>query len=416
MNSDQPKRQSTRLETIASLALALLSLLWWIRYVLVVQPSGAWLRDTDTATALRAIIQRNDPLSWFWTDWPLQNHFYRPISTLTFEYDLRVYGGHPIGFAITNALLVAACFVLVVAIALRMGSRPWSAVLAGLFLLYKLDPFGGPWLGWLALVVIPVAVGIRVRKAPVTLLAILGALFIHFDMSQTPSLASRMLMWVPGRTASTMAVFALLSVWFGLDWVRRNTRWAPIGTVLAAAFAMGSYEQAVMLPAILSGTAILGWLWGARPRLSLVLGPWLLLAAYFGLKHQVIPPESSTYIGQQMRSHGASWTEILAYLFPGLLSMQSAWIMVSTGPLLLLTTGPWSHLASFAANVSTMGLAGRTRLWRPIVFSFAASVLAYLPMAWVKMFEHYHFWPICFRSIFWALLVEALLTLGKERA
>src|SRR5947209_6221642 len=45
------------------------------------------LQDSDTAFLLKTVRERQAPLSWFTGDWPLGNHFYRPVSTLTFEMD-----------------------------------------------------------------------------------------------------------------------------------------------------------------------------------------------------------------------------------------------------------------------------------------------------------------------------------------
>ena len=45
--------------------------------------SPSLLEDTDTVALLTRLREVRDPMAWFKGDWPLQNHFYRPISTLT---------------------------------------------------------------------------------------------------------------------------------------------------------------------------------------------------------------------------------------------------------------------------------------------------------------------------------------------
>ncbi|RYG37669.1 hypothetical protein EON81_05960, partial [bacterium] len=71
--------------------------------------SASLLQDSDTAVLLAKIRERGNPLSWFAGDWPLGNHFYRPVSTLSFELDNALYGNHAEGYGATNALLAIAC-------------------------------------------------------------------------------------------------------------------------------------------------------------------------------------------------------------------------------------------------------------------------------------------------------------------
>ena len=42
--------------------------------------------DKDTQAIVTAIAKRGAPMSWFRTDWPLENGFYRPIPTLNFQF------------------------------------------------------------------------------------------------------------------------------------------------------------------------------------------------------------------------------------------------------------------------------------------------------------------------------------------
>src|SRR4051812_29278202 len=67
------------------------------------------LQDSDTAALLRITRARQAPLSWFAGDWPLENHFYRPLPTLTFELDDRLWHHSPDGYGWTNAILCVLC-------------------------------------------------------------------------------------------------------------------------------------------------------------------------------------------------------------------------------------------------------------------------------------------------------------------
>src|SRR4051812_3110536 len=82
------------------------------------------LRDTDTNALLQATRQRQAPLSWFTTDWPLANHFYRPLPTLTFELDDRLSGNDPSGYGWTNAVLCALCVLALFWLVREMTDSP----------------------------------------------------------------------------------------------------------------------------------------------------------------------------------------------------------------------------------------------------------------------------------------------------
>jgi tetratricopeptide (TPR) repeat protein len=68
----------------------------------------------------------------FW-DQPEQRSagsFYRPLVTLSYAVDHRLWRGHPFGFHLTNLLLHLACVALVWALARRAGATPPAAALA----------------------------------------------------------------------------------------------------------------------------------------------------------------------------------------------------------------------------------------------------------------------------------------------
>jgi tetratricopeptide (TPR) repeat protein len=68
----------------------------------------------------------------FW-DQPEQRSagvFYRPLVTLSYALDHRLWRGHPFGFHLTNLLLHLVCVALVWALALRSGAPPLAAGLA----------------------------------------------------------------------------------------------------------------------------------------------------------------------------------------------------------------------------------------------------------------------------------------------
>lgn len=75
-------------------------------------------------------------------------------------------------------------------------------------------------------------------------------------------------------------------------------------------------------------------------------------------------------------------------------------------------------LAALAANVLALIALGKR--WPLAIGALSLAWLAYLPMAWLKLFEHYHFWPMAMRSLYVVVLgwaaVEATISAGSPRA
>jgi hypothetical protein len=372
-------------------------------------------------------------LSWFAGDWPLGNHFYRPVSTLAFEMDNRLYGDAAWGYGLTNVLLCVACTLLLFWFLRELTDRPvltgaatfifaaWQtgyemplATLAdGLVLLAIV---GGLWRH-----------GFRIRAwAP----AAFVALQVGVQLRMAEPLGYRTIGWLPGRTATVMTVFALLALAAYARYERlsaerrlpeptpldppatRNTVvgvFKPRGTVLwvalsvvATLLAFGSYEQAVMLPAILLATAFtLRWQ-GYRVRWGWQGVFWATLAGYLVIRHKLVPSAPSGYQLQQFRTGPGVWLDLGNYLLPCFYHVATFRVWADALPVTLLTVQPWN--AALAVVTDVVSIVQTRRRW---IFAFAGwgmSFLAFLPMAWVKPFEHYHYWPLALRSLFVATL------------
>jgi hypothetical protein len=155
-----------------------------------------------------------------------QAGFYRPLVALTFSADEAIWGLNPLGYAVTNLVL----FVGVAALLFRLTrtfALPAGAALAAV----------GVW-----------------------------ALDIH-----APRMA---LLWISGRTALMLCIFALAATDAAL---RGRHRLAALFCFLA----LLSKEEAVLLPAILT---VFAWLYrehgSARTALKDVWAMWLALAIY----------------------------------------------------------------------------------------------------------------------------------------
>lgn len=389
------------------------------------------LQDSDTRVLLEHLSRRNNPWSWFAGDWPLGNHFYRPISTLFFELDHRFYGANAAGFGLTNALLCAACILLLFWLVREISDHAVHAAAAAvLFSLWTINQ-GRP----LSLVLMVgagiLAFGGFVRHGLMLhryAVAPLLAVFLAAEAQGMEVLFGRMIAWLPGRTASVMTVFALLAMASYARYERlgasrrpqpepgpldppatRNTviagerrvrsgLWLPV-SLLATALALGSYEQAVMLPACLLGVAVTMRFQGYRVRWGWQALFWALLLGYLWLRRELVPTDPSGYQLQQFRRGPGVTLALLEYAAPALLDLRSAVAGFMPTWLILLDTGPYRLVLAVASNVAAVVEARRG--WILPLAGYLLSLLAFLPMAWLKPFEHYHYWPMALRTMLW---------------
>ncbi len=398
------------------------------------------LRDSDTAYLLQTIRERQDPLAWFSGDWPLKNHFYRPISTLFFEMDNVLYGDQAWGYGLTNVLLCVACVLLLFWFLREATDSPIYATAGSLLF--------ASWHGWqprwdlvcLGLSGVALAAGIRRHGTAIRgyVPALLVLAYLPVELFGRTGLHYRMVGWIPGRTASVMTVFALIAMAAYARYERTSaSRLAPAApgpldppatrsftvatgpargaslwlglAVLASALAMGAYEQAVMLPAALLGVAVLfSWQryqvrWGAQILF------WGVLLGYLFLRWKLLPADTSGYQKQQLRDGPGVWISVLDYVMPNLSSLIALDGMVSAGPLILMTSGPYQMLLGLASNAWAFFEARRA--WRFAVAGWGLSILAFLPMAWVKHFDHYEYWPMALRAMAVVALAKVALDL-----
>jgi hypothetical protein len=399
--------------------------------------SPSLLADSDTAVLLHNIRERGDPWSWFAGDWPLFNHFYRPVSTLFFELDNRLYGDHAAGYGLTNALLACGCVLALFWFLRELADRPWVAGCGALLFAFWTLDYGArlaPAVQALALVALLVGVLRHGRRFSAYLPAFLVLLFAAAEVVGRETLYGRIVMWLPGRTASVMTLFALVALAAYARYERLGARrppapepspydppklargrseparrgewpWALL-SVATCLLALGSYEQAVMLPATLLVVALIFRLRGFAPRWGWQAGFWGCLALYLFLRAALLPTEVSGYQAQQLRFGPGVYLSILDYLAPALTQIPAWFAVLGAGPLIFLAGTPYRLALAFAANVWAY-----VEMRRDLALAaggLALSVLAYLPMAWLQFFAHYHFWPMAMRS----LLVVALLGIG----
>lgn len=384
------------------------------------------LEDSDTRVAIAAIHERSDPWSWFRTDWPLENHFYRPISTLAFEWDL-ARGGSPEQFGSTNALLAILGVLALFWFLRELTDTPWMAAGgAALFASWLASSSGwAQWVPVLGAAWCLVGAAMPGRRLGPVVLALLVWGFVAAEFIPIVPLESRMLHWVPGRTASVMGVFALVAMACYARYERIGTNriiqrpgpldppatkgtrvdtrpgrfhalWV-VAAAVATACALGSYEQAVMLPAALLGVAVCQRLQGLQVRWAWHGLFWALLLGYVALRHGVLPADASGYQQQQFRYGPGVWLTLLDYVLPFLVTAWVSWGVFDQGWLVVFAGQFWTALALIAGNLAAFAAARRN--WVLPLTGWILSSLAFLPMAWLKQFDHYHYWPMALRSL-----------------
>jgi len=240
---------------------------------------------------------------------------------------------------------------------------------------------------------------------------------------------TRVLSWLPGRTASTMTVFALAAMACHARFDRLTARstpsvptstdvpatkgtetasprqretawiWATMAAVLAA-LALLSYEQAVMVPAALAGLSVLSLLEGRRPDWRPHTVYWAVLIGYLAVRWAVVPHGVSGYQQQQFRDGPGVALVLMDYALPAWNWLGTCAVTLSVGMEVLLTDVPWRFAALTASNLGAWATVRAHRAW-PVVLGFMVlALVAFLPMAWLQPFGHYHYWPSALRAVF----------------
>jgi hypothetical protein len=415
--------------------------------------------DSDTAVMLDA-VQRYGALRWLVGDWLLENGFYRPVSSLSIALDYALYGEAGWGFRLTNWVLMLltaiGAWTLVRAYA-RLVSTPyaeWLALGVGVALSLQQTGLTGIaakwsawWFVWVVLVVwviktvlppslrfpplregnqvgggssplregnqvgggsSPLREGNQLGAVPparrgnlqegVQIILALGALFWGFDRLLATEY-SRLITWVPSRTALLGALFSVWAMYALLQGaLQRRWGWLVLGGALYL-LALGSYEQPVMLVAVVGALALWqrrNWgVWSARAFAVAALCAALTVALRFAL----LPAEPTTYQRQQLRSSlsGPVFTYLTELLPP--VGQWQYWRAVGTHlEVLLVDKTGWDHLVGtllylgvLAAVLRWRGLLGGAWLWH---------ALAFLPMAFLHFFEHYMYLPQLGKTLF----------------
>mgnify|MGYP000303680650 CR=1 FL=1 len=140
---------------------------------------------------------------------------------------------------------------------------------------------------------------------------------------------------------------------------------------------------------------------------------WVILAAYLVVRVRFVPLEASGYQEQQFRSGPGVWIAIFDYALPSATILWQALRSTDLGWLVIFGGMLPSALVQFGLQCAALARAWSDR--GAAAWGWGLSLLAFLPMAWLKPFGHYHYWPMAIRAAFalglwglwWSLAVSA---------
>jgi hypothetical protein len=406
------------------------------------------LNDSDTAAILAKIAEPHSVAKWFTSDWPLENGFYRPISTLLFELDQAISPNNPAQFLFTNKLLVAIGIVCSYWLGCELfQNRPKGFVVALLmFVWVSVAVWPTLVVGGLAVVaamgylLVAILAFIKNGKARPPLVQVLCAIFAvgflaWLTIPAIPPLGWRTAYWIPGRTATSMSVFGITCVASFLRYIHQTANPAPEGPIdayyrpktrassvhlggrfpvgwLALSFAtcmaaMMCYEQAVVLPFLILSCLFWLRLRGITPAIWPLFVFFGILGWYIWARNNYLPVSwGTTYQKQQFRAGPGTIGYLLKYIFPSFPSLQSLYYQLTTSLTLLLEGALWAALGHVFSNIALWR--GTENRWKVPAVALLLAVIAFAPMAPLSFFAHYHFFPAAFFAVFWVAAFESL--------
>jgi len=112
----------------------------------------------------------------------------------------------------------------------------------------------------------------------------------------------------------------------------------------------------------------------------------------------VIPAGASGYQLQQFRSGPGVYISLFDYTMPFVNGIKGFLVNLEMGPLAFVTGAPYGFFLSVVENLTAFYQSRRR--WIFALAGYGMSIIAFLPMAWVKQFAHYNYWPMALRSLF----------------
>lgn len=408
------------------LALFLLNLAG-LRFLGAAEDMATDFENHDTRVIVAALRSGEKSLGeYFVGDWALGNGFYRPLPSVAYAADEALWGDDfPMYKIQTWIYPTLVAFTLFFFVAQLTGRRGFAWACAMLFS------------GWQTGVLQPMDTDLWVRLAEgAALLALVGVLvygawrkergwlwwlgtaalgfllirqivfvFDLRDLHMKP-FAYRAMGWPPGRTATMMSLFALLSLG-GFCAHARTRRLAWLGLTLAGLVgAILCYEQAIVIPALLIGCA--WWLRseGARPAWSAVAVAVAIVGAYAAWHTATIQADTD-YRNQREKGWRTASTNLGPWVFPtprDSLTVQT--YAEQRSPAVLLVPALYVSLSVMVAVALGLWVGWRSRA-RQVTFGYLGSFVAFAPLSFVLPLMHYAYFPAAIRTVFVVALAEA---------
>ncbi len=396
-------------------------------YGLILLPLPGEISDKpyrDLEYLLEVTRQEPNVFKWFVGDWPLGNGLYRPLPTVSFILDDRLWGNKLFGYRLTNWLMVLLVELGVMWFVWELFRRKGLAIGCGLLYalwgsgLVQVLPIGPVLTGVAVLCLLAFFLSKADRVRYFLCLGVIALLWREllgippYGELESQTLAYRLITWPPGRTAVMMTLFSLASLSAYCRMERTDRRAWGFLSVLLYIGALMSYEQAVSVPGVLLACGLVLHFQGVKVRWKWHVVFWVL-AVTFALLHSLLLKADTRYRLQQARSFVPGVREIGAWLFPSAKDVEMAyWLFARTG-LAWLALGVidfWKNVIFFV--FSFVGFLEARRQWLACAFGLLASVGAYAVIAFQKTHAHYYAFPFALRTVF----VASLLMIGWELA
>lgn len=397
--------------------------LWGLRFIFVPENMDRGFENLDTRVIASRLQEPYHPLQWFTGDWALGNGFYRPLPTLSFALDVKLWGLNYNLYKIQNWLIAVVCSFLVVWFVWELLRSTYFALGSGVL-------FAGwqsgvidliPWelLGWAGLVLISLY-GLIKGRTPVWKWGLLASvvLVIGYEVSfplfvrdlHEASFSYRAMGWPPGRTSTLMTLFALISFASYCRFERlRSIGWGGLALVgLLAAFCC--HEQSITLPFLMMVCAVFLRIQGVCVQWHYLMVPFLLLGAYLSFHTHYIPADTE-YRHRRTRGIHPACDALISWFFPVWhdLVYLIGWIRDTELELLIFTPVTLSFWISSLRTMAYSTIFFHLRKdGRIPLLGLLGSTIVYAPLAFVLPLQHYYYLPLVIRTIFVLAVVRML--------
>jgi hypothetical protein len=397
------------------LAILLLNLLA-LPYLINGEDMARGGQNWDTRSFAHLIPLEKNPLSWFWSDWPLKNGFYRPIPALSFLFDIKLFGPHFQLYRIQEFVVAIACAFASTWLVWEITRRKKWAIASGmLFSILQTDVGLRLELAW-TLPILTAIYGHHLYKrgllAPIALIQlVILTVVLGYELSKPPgegdwyrgTFGYRSMGWPPGRTSAFLALTALTCLAAFARWLRDwDLKWLGI-SILGFGVSFLNYEQAVILPALLVGVLVV-----TRPfewkRALLPIALSVVFTALYWRWHVVHIPMNTAYQYYHRRGNVSAILDVVEYLMPGTHGLglfSHAFHLAQLKPC-FTDIRFLGILLSIATTIWVFQSLDRNVRWS--IFAILASAVAFAPLCLAKPLYHYAYFSSCLRPLFWVSL------------